>query len=45
MMYIPLMNQQMLVRLLIIMLGYIAIALLIMGILCLALDYIDSRKD
>lgn len=45
MMYVPLMNEIMLVKLLIFMFGFIAVTLLITGILCFILDYIDSRED
>lgn len=45
MMYVPLMNEIMLVKMLIFMFGYIAVTLLITGIISIVLDYIDSRKD
>ena len=44
MMYVPLMNEVQLVKLLIFMLGYIAVMLLITGIICAVVEYIDSRK-
>lgn len=44
MMYVPLMNEIQLVKLLIFMLGYIAAMLLITGIICAVVEYIDSRK-
>ena len=44
MMYVPLMNEVQLVKLLIFMLGYIAVMLLIVGIICGVIEYIDSRK-
>ena len=44
MMYVPLMNEVQLVKLLIFMLGYIAAMLLITGIICGVIEYIDSRK-
>ncbi len=44
MMYVPLMNEIQLVKLLIFMLGYIAAMLLITGIICGVIDYVDSRK-
>ena len=44
MMYYPLMNEIQLVNLLVFMLGYIAVMLLITGIICGVIEYIDSRK-
>ena len=44
MMYYPLMNEIQLVNLLVFMLGYIAVMLLIVGIICGVIEYIDSRK-
>lgn len=44
MMYVPLMNEIQLVKLLIFMLGYTAAMLLIVGIICAVVEYIDSRK-
>lgn len=44
MMYYPLMNEIQLVNLLVFMLGYIAFMLLIVGIICGVIEYIDSRK-
>ncbi len=44
MMYYPLMNEIQLVNLLVFMLGYIAVMLLIIGIICGVIEYIDSRK-
>lgn len=43
MMY-SLMNEIQLVNLLVFMLGYIAVMLLIVGIICGVIEYIDSRK-
>lgn len=42
--YYPLMNEIQLVNLLVFMLGYIAVMLLIIGIICGVIEYIDSRK-
>lgn len=44
MMYYPLMNEIQLVKLLVFMVGYIAVMLLIVGIICGVIEYIDSRK-
>ena len=44
MMYYPLMNEIQLVNLLVFMLGYITVMLLIVGIICGVIEYIDSRK-
>ncbi len=44
MMYYPLVNEMQLVNLLVFMFGYIAIMLLIVGIICGVIEYIDSRK-
>lgn len=44
MMYYPLMNEIQLVKLLVFMFGYIAVMLLIVGIICGVIEYIDSRK-
>lgn len=44
MMYYPLMNEIQLIKLLVFMLGYIAVMLLIVGIICGVIEYIDSRK-
>ena len=44
MMYYPLMNEIQLVKLLVFMFGYIAVILLIVGIICGVIEYIDSRK-
>lgn len=44
MMYYPLLNEIQLVNLLVFMLGYIAFMLLIVGIICGVIEYIDSRK-
>ena len=44
MMYYPLANEIQLVNLLVFMLGYIAVMLLITGIICGVIEYIDSRK-
>ena len=44
MMYYPLMNEIQLVKLLVFMFGYIAVMLLIIGIICGVIEYIDSRK-
>ena len=44
MMYYPLMNEIQLVNLLVFMFGYIAVMLLITGIICGVIEYIDSRK-
>ena len=45
MMYVPLMNEIQLVKLLIFMLGYIAAMLLIVGIICGVVEYISNRED
>ncbi len=45
MMYAPLMNEIALLKTLIFMFGFITVTLLITGLLCLILDYIDSRED
>ena len=42
--YYPLMNEMQLVKLLVFMFGYIAVMLLIVGIICGVIEYIDSRK-
>ena len=42
--YYPLANEIQLVSLLVFMLGYIAFMLLIVGIICGVIEYIDSRK-
>lgn len=42
--YYPLMNEIQLVNLLVFMFGYIAVMLLIVGIICGVIEYIDSRK-
>lgn len=42
--YYPLMNEIQLVNLLVFMLGYIAVMLLIIGIICGVIEYIDSRE-
>lgn len=44
MMYYQLMNEMQLVNLLVFMFGYIAVMLLITGIICGVIEYIDSRK-
>ena len=44
MMYVPLMNEVQLVNLLVFMLGYIAVMLLIVGIICGVVEYISNRK-
>ena len=44
MMYYPLMNEIQLVNLLVFMLGYIAVMLLIVGIICGVIEYIN-RED
>ena len=44
MMYYPLMNEMQLVKLLVFMFGYIAVMLLVTGIICGVIEYIDSRK-
>ena len=44
MIYYPLMNEIQLVKLLVFMFGYIAVMLLIVGIICGVIEYIDSRK-
>ena len=44
MLYTPLMNEIQLVKLLVFMFGYIAVMLLIVGIICGVIEYIDSRK-
>ena len=44
MMYYPLMNEIQLVKLLVFMFGYIAVMLLIVGIICGVIEYINSRK-
>ena len=44
MMYYPLMNEIQLVELLVFMVGYIVVMLLIVGIICGVIEYIDSRK-
>ena len=44
MMYVPLMNEIQLVNLLVFMLGYIAVMLLIVGIICGVVEYISNRK-
>lgn len=44
MMYVPLMNEIQLVNLLVFMLGYIAMMLLIVGIICGVVEYISNRK-
>ena len=44
MMYVPLMNEIQLVKLVIFMFGYIAAMLLIVSIICAVVEYIDSRK-
>ena len=40
----PLINEIQLVKLLVFMFGYIAVMLLIVGIICGVIEYIDSRK-
>ena len=40
----PLINEIQLVKLLVFMFGYIAVMLLITGIICGVVEYIDSRK-
>ena len=42
--YYPLANEIQLVNLLVFMFGYIAVMLLIVGIICGVIEYIDSRK-
>lgn len=42
--YYPLANEIQLVNLLVFMFGYIVIMLLIVGIICGVIEYIDSRK-
>ena len=42
--YYPLANEIQLVNLLVFMFGYIAAMLLITGIICGVIEYIDSRK-
>ena len=44
MMYYPLMNEIQLVKLLVFMVGYIVVMLLIVGIICGVIEYINSRK-
>lgn len=44
MMYYPLVNEMQLVNLLVFMFGYIAFMLLIVGIICGVIEYIDNRK-
>ena len=44
MMYYLLMNEIQLVKLLVFMVGYIVVMLLIVGIICGVIEYIDSRK-
>lgn len=44
MMYYPLMNEIQLVNLLVFMFGYIAVMLLITGIICGVIEYVYSRK-
>ena len=44
MIYYPLMNEIQLVKLLVFMVGYIVVMLLIVGIICGVIEYIDSRK-
>ena len=44
MMYHPLVNEIQLVNLLVFMFGYIAVMLLIVGIICGVIEYIDIRK-
>lgn len=44
MMYYPLVNEIQLVNLLVFMFGYIAAMLLITGIICGVIEYIDNRK-
>ena len=44
MMYYPLTNEIQLVNLLVFMFGYIAVMLLIVGIICGVIEYIDIRK-
>ena len=45
MMYYPLINEEIqLVNLLVFMFGYIAVMLLIVGIICGVIEYIDRRK-
>ena len=44
MMYYPLVSNIQLIKLLVFMFGYIAVMLLIIGIICGVLEYIDSRK-
>ena len=44
MIWYPLMNEMQLVKLLVFMFGYIAVMLLIVGIICGVIEYIDSRK-
>ena len=45
MMYYPLMNEIQLVKLLVFMFGYIAVMLLITGIICGIVEYISNRED
>ena len=44
MLYTPLMNEIQLVKLVIFMFGYIAAMLLITGIICGVVEYINNRK-
>ena len=44
MMYYTLVNEMQLVNLLVFKFGYIAVMLLITGIICGVIEYIDSRK-
>ena len=45
MMYYPLMSEMQLVNLLVFMFGYIAVMLLIVGIICGVVEYISNRED
>ena len=44
MMYYPLLNEMQLIKLVLFMFGYIAVMLLVTGIICGVIEYIDSRK-
>lgn len=44
-MYIPLVSEIALLKLVLFMFGYIAITILIVGIICAYIEYIESRED
>ena len=44
MMYYPLLNEMQLIKLVLFMFGYIAVMLLVTGIICGVIEYIDRRK-